>query len=186
MITLFYFEGVRFKIKSIIIDNFFCSFFSFLCFFITNRCELAKRFLDSQYEKLAEEINSRDDLKLARVNCDEHAEFCKSQGVNGLAVHLYQPGEERLVFKGVKNMEGLSKFLIKSLGDTLKENIRKIPEKLDALNDLTEETFIDHIASGNHFIKFYAPWCGHCQVRMTNSFCEKKKQIFIQFIYLAS
>lgn len=46
----------------------------------------------------------------------------------------------------------------------LQDNLLEVPEKLDALNDLTDETFADHIAVGNHFIKFYAPWCGHCQV----------------------
>lgn len=45
-----------------------------------------------------------------------------------------------------------------------------MPEKLDALNDLTDETFKDHVAVGNHFIKFYAPWCGHCQVRNGHRF----------------
>ena len=31
------------------------------------------------------------------------------------------------------------------------------------LYDLTEETFDDHIATGQHFIEFYAPWCSHCK-----------------------
>lgn len=39
-----------------------------------------------------------------------------------------------------------------------------MPEKIEAINELTEDTFDDHIAVGQHFIKFYAPWCGHCQV----------------------
>lgn len=45
----------------------------------------------------------------------------------------------------------------------LQDNLLAVPEKLDALNDLTDETFKDHVAIGNHFVKFYAPWCGHCQ-----------------------
>jgi len=49
------------------------------------------------------------------------------------------------------------------LGDSISENLLVVPDKLDALNDLTADTFADHVAVGNHFIKFYAPWCGHCQ-----------------------
>ena len=28
---------------------------------------------------------------------------------------------------------------------------------------LNEKSFAKHIETGDHFIKFYAPWCGHCQ-----------------------
>lgn len=40
-----------------------------------------------------------------------------------------------------------------------------VPDAVKGLRELTEDTFDKHVATGKHFIKFYAPWCGHCQVR---------------------
>lgn len=130
--------------------------------FYSPSCELGSR-LFAKFEKLAENINSRDDVKLAHVNCDTDGDFCKSNGAKGLTVFWYPDGQDRVQFKGVLSEEGIARFLIKNLGDTILDNLLEVPEKLDALNDLTDETFADHIATGNHFVKFYAPWCGHCK-----------------------
>lgn len=83
-------------------------------------------------------------------------------------MYLYRIGKDRVQYKGTKTTEGLSKFLVKHFGDDIVDNLLEVPEKLDALNELDADTFSDHVAIGNHFVKFYAPWCGHCQVRIPN------------------
>lgn len=45
-------------------------------------CELGKR-LFAKFDKLAEKINIRDDVKLSYVDCDADSEFCDSNGVKG-------------------------------------------------------------------------------------------------------
>lgn len=39
----------------------------------------------------------------------------------------------------------------------------EIPLPENGLVDLTEENFHKFTEYGYHFVKFYAPWCGHCQ-----------------------
>lgn len=69
-----------------------------------------------------------------------------------MTVFLYRAGEDRLQYKGTKSSEGLSKFLIKNLGDAIVPDLLEVPEKLDALNELDSETFADHVATGNHLV----------------------------------
>lgn len=45
---------------------------------------------------------------------------------SGVAVYFYPEGKERVQFKGVKSEEGLSKFLIKNLGDSILVSVASI------------------------------------------------------------
>lgn len=45
-------------------------------------CELGSRTF-GKFDKLAESINIRDDVKLAYVDCDADSEFCETNGVKG-------------------------------------------------------------------------------------------------------
>lgn len=46
------------------------------------RCELSQKFLPI-YEKLAEQFNTRNGLKLANVNCDANIVLCTSKNIEG-------------------------------------------------------------------------------------------------------
>lgn len=45
-------------------------------------CELGSRTF-GKFDDLAETVNTRDDVKLAYVNCDADSEFCESNGAKG-------------------------------------------------------------------------------------------------------
>ncbi|XP_023229133.1 thioredoxin domain-containing protein 5-like [Centruroides sculpturatus] len=120
------------------------------------------------WDELAEKYNrpGEEKLVIAKVDCTMETALCSEQGVTGYpTLKFFKKGTiEGHKYRGPRDIASLEAFIANSLG---KENIiEKTPEPPKPINDviqLTDDTFHKFIERGTHFVKFYAPWCGHCQ-----------------------
>ncbi|THH16918.1 hypothetical protein EW146_g3797 [Bondarzewia mesenterica] len=124
------------------------------------------------------------DVHLAQVNCAAHGDLCSENGINGYPqMNLYHDGLLTETFKGVRNHERLVNFLTKNTATapsfsapssaeaprTETHHTTAHEEPAVDFNPngevlaLTPDTFKDATAGGNVFVKFFAPWCGHCK-----------------------
>lgn len=136
-------------------------------------CGHCKR-LHPLWEQLAELLNVKDEPRvvIAKVDCTQQKALCGEYEISGYPTLLFfKVGEkEGVKFKGARDMPTLTEFINQQLND---EQTNEIPtkEKTEGeptadphrMLELTEENFARHVSSGNHFVKFYAPWCSHCQ-----------------------
>lgn len=70
-----------------------------------------------------------------------------------------------------RDLNSLEAFVKKSIGEGVEEEAKNVEDD-DADDggdvdtgsfDLTTDSFKKHVKSGYYFVKFYAPWCGHCR-----------------------
>lgn len=142
-------------------NNYFVMFFAPWC----GHC---KR-LHPTWEQLAEMMNVKEDplLIVAKVDCTKYQQLCTENKVSGYpTLKFFKLGTtEPTKFHGSRDLPTITAFIQEQLGDN------EEPEDVDAIEsteefvlaELTDETFKKHISKGQHFVKFYAPWCGHCQ-----------------------
>lgn len=116
-----------------------------------------------------EELGKWDQLEalnvaIAKVDCTLEKELCSNAGVMGYpTLKLFvDPGTEATRYKGARDLKSLQDFLTKELDDTPKPPA-EAAVAVEGLYDLTADNFEEHVSKGYHFIKFYAPWCGHCK-----------------------
>lgn len=116
------------------------------------------------WEQLAEMLNEDDsNIRIAKVDCTSDAKVCSEQDITGYpTLKFFKVGDnEGVRFRGTRDLPTITNFINEQLrqGDEDHPDIRKE----FSLKELTDDNFDSVIESGKAFVKFYAPWCGHCQ-----------------------
>ncbi|XP_050466550.1 thioredoxin domain-containing protein 5 homolog [Cataglyphis hispanica] len=135
--------------------------------FYTPWCGHCQR-LGPIWERLAEILNEEDStVRIAKVDCTTEITLCSEQDVTGYpTLKLYKTGETKgIKFRGTRDLPSLFAFINEQLDSSfmIEDVAPSPPEAVNGLLELTEKTFEKHVSFGHHFVKFYAPWCGHCQ-----------------------
>ncbi|KAJ3865039.1 protein disulfide isomerase [Lentinula novae-zelandiae] len=115
-------------------------------------------------------------VKLAQVNCAVHGDLCSANNVKGYPqLNIYNNGDFVETFKGARDVERLTEFIKRHaptpplptppVPETVLEETNYVanPNPSGSVLVLDESNFQSTIEEGPVFVKFFAPWCGHCK-----------------------
>jgi len=135
-------------------------------------CGHCKR-LAPTWEQLAVKYNKAEEREvlIAKVDCTVTPALCSAQDVTGYpTLKFFKSGfekEDGVKYRGNRDQAALEKFIKEKLGVETEGEEEKAEESgeaevKDGLHILTAKSFASAIEKGDTFVKFYAPWCGHC------------------------
>lgn len=155
-----------------------------LVMFFAPWCGHCKK-LAPTWQDLAVKYNKADEQEvvIAKVDCTVETALCSAQDVTGYpTLKFFKSGSESGErHRGGRDMDGLVTFIDEQMGraPAKQEKLVEEPEIAvaeDGLYQLGVKSFAKHIEKGSHFIKFYAPWCGHCK-KMAPTWDELAKEV---------
>uniref|UniRef100_A0A147BUR7 Putative thioredoxin/protein disulfide isomerase n=1 Tax=Ixodes ricinus TaxID=34613 RepID=A0A147BUR7_IXORI len=133
-------------------------------------CGHCKR-LAPTWDELAEKYNEAKEeskVTIAKVDCTVDTTLCADQGIMSYPVLKFfkEGSKEGVKYWGPRDLISLESFIAESLGQEQPEVAKPVPAApapVSGLVEVTDGTFRAVLGQGRHFVKFYAPWCGHCQ-----------------------
>lgn len=140
-----------------------------LVMFFAPWCGHCKR-LAPTWQDLSVKFNEKEekDVLIGKVDCTIETALCSAQDVTGYpTLKFFKSGTDSGVkYRGQRDLDSLVKFINEQMGIEQPEEEKVESEEAivdNGLYVLNEKSYAKHIETGDHFIKFYAPWCGHCQ-----------------------
>jgi len=136
-------------------------------------CGHCKR-LAPVWEEMAAKHNKdvESEVTIAKVDCTVATALCSAQDVTGYpTLKFFKNGAEKedgVKYRGNRDAAALEKFIAEKLGNEIPDEKPAIPESAEPVVEnglyiLSSASFSGVVSKGDTFIKFYAPWCGHCQ-----------------------
>jgi len=118
--------------------------------------------LAPEYEVVGESLSRfSSSVLVAKVDCDAHKSVCKDNDVSGYpTLKWFSSSGEVEKYDGGRNAEEIIGFI----NDKLSLGAKISKPKTKAI-EFDDTNFDSLVLSGEKqaFVKFYAPWCGHCK-----------------------
>lgn len=106
---------------------------------------------------LAKHFENSAEVSIAELDCTKSKAVCKSHEIRGYPTLKLFRGDYQEIYDGDRSFERMKDFVESKTKDAEKG------EEPSAVPELTASSFPETIKEGLTFVKFYAPWCGHCK-----------------------
>ncbi|XP_066273523.1 thioredoxin domain-containing protein 5-like isoform X2 [Branchiostoma lanceolatum] len=145
--------------------------------FFTPGCEQCTAMMPN-FDEVADKYNTMKtpQVILAKVDCSAEIAICEKQGIRVFPTFkMYRHGADTHRYNGERTVEAFKSYI-----SGMVPPVKTTPEVERTVYTLTSSNFTRHIQGGLHFVKFFAPWCGHCKkiapawVKLAHTFRHEK------------
>ena len=110
------------------------------------------------WQSLAKSYEGDDKVKIGKLDCTQAQSVCQENQVRGYpTLHYMRDGKIVETYKGGRDLESLKDFVKSMTGSA---GAKEVKSDVAMLN---KDNFEEKVKEGVAFVKFFAPWCGHCK-----------------------